>query len=325
MTDVDHYADRYWNDLPQVLHYLQRRATGDPSMWWMDHFKEHYATPPRRRGLVVGCGNGWVERSLYDRGVCEHFDAFDFSADYIAQAEAEQGDRSISYRQSDFRSFQPEGRYDLIVNVAALHHAQHLWHHVATLADAITDDGVFVHWEYIGPRRNQYPSSQLRAMARVRDQLPERFRTPHALKPSRRAAVTGDPTEAVHSDEIVPALEAFFDVELRRDLGGGIAYQLLWNFTEPFEDETDEEAQAALQAILDADEAQTGTSAVPPMFTYIVARPRATPSLHGRFRRHVHEPLREAIPSRMKNRYPGEAVAELVERVGDRIRARRRP
>ncbi|QGG95725.1 class I SAM-dependent methyltransferase [Actinomarinicola tropica] len=322
---VDHYADRYWNDLPAVLRYMQRRATGDPATWWMDHFKATYATPPRRRGLVIGCGNGWVERDLFDRGVCEHFDAFDFSADYLVQAEAAKGDRSISYRQSDFRSFRPEGAYDLIVNVAALHHAQHLWRHVARLADALTSDGVFVHWEYVGPRRNQYPRSQIRAMERVRDELPERFRTPHALKPSRRAAVLGDPTEAVHSDEIVDALEAFFEIEMRRDVGGGIAYQLLWNFTEPFEDEDDAEAQDALQAILRADEAQTGTSAVPPMFTYIVARPRTAATWRGRWRRFVHEPVRESLPARLEDRYPGEAVLELAERAAGRIRARTRP
>ena len=49
MSSVDHYADRYWNDLPQVLRYMQRRATGDPEMWWMDHLKQEWCTPPRRR------------------------------------------------------------------------------------------------------------------------------------------------------------------------------------------------------------------------------------------------------------------------------------
>ena len=32
----------------------------------MDYFKRQYATPRRKRGLVIGCGNGWVERDLYD-------------------------------------------------------------------------------------------------------------------------------------------------------------------------------------------------------------------------------------------------------------------
>ena len=83
----DHYSDKYWNDLPAVLSYLCRRSTGNPELWWMDYFKSMYATPPFKRGLVIGCGNGWVKRNLIDRCVAEHFDAFDFSESYLKEAE----------------------------------------------------------------------------------------------------------------------------------------------------------------------------------------------------------------------------------------------
>lgn len=319
MSAVDHYADRYWNDLPEVLAYIQRRATGDPTRWWMDHLRDTWCTPPRRRGLVIGCGNGWVERDLYDRGVCERFDAFDASPAYLAQAEADRGDRPIRYLRSDFRSFVPDGTYDLVVNVAALHHAQHLHRHVARLRAAMDPDGILVNWEYVGPRRNQYPRSQLAAMRAVRDALPERFRTPHPLKPTRRDAVCGDPTEAVHSDEILRAIDDHFEVVLRNDLGGGIAYQLLWNFVEPFE-AGDPEARAALAAILRADEQQTGTSQVPAMFTYLVARPRRSTTVAARARVQLVEPVRELAPRVLKGRYPVEAVQELGERAISRLR-----
>ena len=179
---VDHYQDSYWNDLPAVLAYLCRRATGRADLWWMDYFKQRYAAQPFKRGLIVACGNGWVERSLIDRGIAEHFDAFDSAEHYLKEAEAQKGTRSIRYFQSGFATFQPRERYDLIVNVAALHHAQYLYRHLSRLTGALAPGGVFVHFEYVGPSRNQYSEDHVSRMAAVNQSLPARFRTTHALQ-----------------------------------------------------------------------------------------------------------------------------------------------
>lgn len=322
MADADHYADSYWNDLPAVLRYLKRRATGDPTLWWMDHLKEQWCTPPRRRGLVIGCGNGWVERDLVDRAVCEHFDAFDASDAYLDQARAERGDRPIRYVRGDFESFVPTGPYDLVVNVAALHHARFLYRHVARLAQAMEPDGIFVNWDYIGPKRNRYPVSQVAAMERVRDSLPPRFRTPHPLRIPLIQAINGDPTEAVHSNEILRAVEDHFDIVQRRDLGGGIAYQLLWNNVAPFEDPDDPEAESVLKRILAADEELTGTRAIPDMFSFFIARPKAARTLAARARLHLFEPVREMTPRMLRRRYPVEAALEAAARVRQRLLSR---
>ena len=192
MPDANHYADKFWNDLPQVLSYLCRRATGDSSLWWMDYFKSNFASRPFSRGLVIGCGNGWVERDLYDRGIASHFDAFDFSAHYLEQCEQSKGARSIRYWQDSFETFNPEGTYDLIVNVAALHHARYLHSHLQKLQGALSEGGVFVNWDYTGPSRNQYSDEHVNLMRAVNEMLPARFRTPHALRPDLRTLLAGE-------------------------------------------------------------------------------------------------------------------------------------
>src|SRR5690348_5178598 len=74
VAEILHCTDRYWNDLPAVVRYLQQRSTGDRELWWMEYLRRRYDTP-FRRGLILACGTGWVERELMDRGIVEHFDA----------------------------------------------------------------------------------------------------------------------------------------------------------------------------------------------------------------------------------------------------------
>ena len=321
----DHYADRQWNELYPVIDYLQRRATGDPTRWWMDDLRDRHAPPGGfAHALVIGCGNGWVERDLSDRGVARRFDAFDASGAYLEEAQRQRGDRPIRYFAADFGSLTLDRRYDLIVNVAALHHARFLYRATRTLSEALTDDGLFVHWEYVGPSRNQYPGPQVAAMEEARRSLPLPFRTPHPLRPDLHDTVELDPTEAVHSSEIRRAVHDHLDVLEWHDLGGGVAYQLLWNHIEPFREKTTE-AGDALAALLRSDERLSGTPSVPNLFAYVIARrPRGRPPLGARYRLLVFEPVREAVAARTGGYYPRELLRLFVARHAPLVRVVRR-
>jgi SAM-dependent methyltransferase len=311
---VNHYQDRYWNDVPAVLSYLCRRATGDAGLWWMDYFKKRYATPPFQRALVFGCGTGWVERDLFDRGVATHFDAFDASPQYLESAESQRKDRSIRYFQSDFSSFRPEQQYDLLVNVAALHHVRDLYRVSATLASALLPTGLFVNWDYVGPSRNQYTHHHVAHMEAMNASLPERFRTRHPLRHPLSSFLKGDPTEAVHSADIPDAVDSYFETVECRSLGGGIAYQLLWNNIEEFLKD-DAEAREVLGRILEADARLTATGEVPNLFSFFVCRPRPQPKsrLSHLFMTRVKEPLREQVADMTGGVYPQELVAQLLD------------
>jgi SAM-dependent methyltransferase len=302
---VDHYRDEYWNDLPGVLRHLCRRATGDPGLWWMDYFKRCYATPPRKRALVFGCGNGWVERDLFDRGVADQFDAFDVSQAYLDQAMRERHDRRIAYFRADFDTFQPTGRYDLLVNVASLHHVRYLYRMLERLWHAIDEHGLFVHWEYVGPSRNQYSDAHVAIMKAVNDSLPERFRTPHPLRHELSTFLAGDPTEAIHAEDILDGLETYFEPVEKKILGGGVAYQILWNNVAPFRSD-DPEAQQALEWLLRLDESFTDSGAVPPLFAFIVCRKRSSIGLRAPLQRLVREPVRERFSRFTGGVYPAE-------------------
>jgi SAM-dependent methyltransferase len=291
---MDHYIDRYWNELPEVLSYLCRSATGDPKLWWMDYFKQNYATPPLQRALVIACGNGWVERSLYDRRVALHFDAYDPDPSYLEQAEALRGDRPIRYFQADFTSFSAEHPYDLVVNVAALHHARRLYETVERVACSMTEAGILVNWDYVGPSRNQYSPKHLGIMKAANRSLPTHLRSPHPLRPALRTIISGDPTEAAHSSEIRKAVGLYFDILEWNDLGGGVAYQILWNNVAGFQD-GDPTAKSSLERLLATDDELTRNGVVPSLFAFFVARRQGRPRarLTKAYHRYMKEPLRE--------------------------------
>jgi SAM-dependent methyltransferase len=311
---VDYYQDRYWNELPAVLSYLSRLSTGDPCVWWMDYIKAKYAAQPRNHGLVIGCGNGWVERDLFDRGIALHFDAFDISDHYLREAEAKRGNRSITYFRSSFDSFTPNKTYDLIVNVAALHHARTLYGFLLRLAPALESDGIFVNWDYTGPSRNQYPLRQVGLMLKVNALLPTRFRTNHPIRPSLRTLLTFDQTEAVHSSEIRRAVNSSFDVIESAELGGGIAYQLLWNNLDEFEKD-DATARSALQYILAADEAHTREGNVPSLFSFFICRRRRTPRARALLDAFIREPIRERVADCFGGLYLSELPSYLAQEI----------
>ena len=81
-------------------------------------------------------------------------------------------------------------------------------------------------WDYVGPHRNQYTAAQGEAAWRVNQSMPVEAQQVMTY-PHLPTMMVGDPTEAVHSELILPTMERYFRIEHRHDLGGGVAYLLL--------------------------------------------------------------------------------------------------
>jgi SAM-dependent methyltransferase len=318
MTDVQdapavsyYGVDRYWNELSGVIGHLARLSTGSEQGWWTRYVEERYCDRPRRNALVLACGNGWVERAIFDQGLVREIDAFDADPAYVEMARKDQGERNINYFVSDFRSFRASRQYDLIVNHAALHHAAWLYRHCYELSKSLARDGILVNWEYTGPDRNQYDEDHVAYLASYNNSLPERFRTSQPLRPSLRLALEADPSEAVHSSEIVHALENEFEIVERRDLGGRLAYPLLWNNIAEYERD-DDEARRVLGNLLADDEEATRCGKIPNLFAFIIARPRTgRRRMRSAIDLHVREPVRERLAEHTGDIYPYEVITTL--------------
>ena len=310
-SSAPYYRDRYWNELDAVNMHLQRRATGEPLTDWIGHLAAWHGRP-FAKALVLNCGNGWVERALVDRGVVAEAVGIDIAPDLLAAATAAAGDRPLRYHQVDVNeaSF-PEGGYDLVVNHAAGHHISHIDRVFRALAALLRPEGVFVSWDYVGPHRNQYPGDMWEAAHRVNVTLPAELRSPMHY-PLLEEMLTGDPTEAVHSELVMEVMRRYFTFEHERALGGAIAYLLLTHNPAVLDRPTAETGPWVAQ-ILDHDAVFTDGAPERTLFAYVIARPGPEPDAASLEQWSADEQEREARAAADGGRYyPPTAVAEAI-------------
>jgi len=171
-----HYSAKYWNDLERVKRYKNKLAAGKENLHWIDDILIRFRKfVPFKRVLIVGCGNGWFERKLFDIGVGLEFDSFDISKKYLQEAKEKRGKRPINYFIEDVNEMESieNDRYDAVFNFAILHHATRVEFAVKKLSQVLKKTGLLFNEEYIGPSRNQYSNEHLEIMLNVMSDLPE--------------------------------------------------------------------------------------------------------------------------------------------------------
>jgi SAM-dependent methyltransferase len=241
----------------------------------MDDFKQRFCTRgPFAHGLFPNCGNGWVERDFIDRGIVRRATAFDYAQDLLDQAETARGSRQVDYFQADANRVElPAASFDLVVNVGALHHVQYIDRLARQLCAALTDHGVLVGFDYVGPARNQYPRAHWRLVAEANRSLPGWLRVPFLRRAHLPTMLVDDPTEAIHSDLVLDVLARYFRVEERHDLGGGIAYPLITHNERFFDPARTDAIGPHLERLLERDRELTADGRVPSLFAYYMAHP----------------------------------------------------
>jgi ubiquinone/menaquinone biosynthesis C-methylase UbiE len=222
-----YYQGQYWNNIPQVLRYICKKFTGDENKWWISDFKERYAVKPFQHGLFLNCGDGRWEREFVDRKIVKSVTAFDVSPDLLEKAKSLKGERSINYILADANKIRlKKSSFDLIVNIAALHHVQYINRLCKILAASLKNDGYFVSFDYIGPYRNQYPLFNWLLIKTVNRFLPVSIRKPNLGYPHLPTMLHVDPTEAIHSNLILKTINRYFNIVEKHDAGGGVAYEI---------------------------------------------------------------------------------------------------
>jgi SAM-dependent methyltransferase len=268
-----YYGGGYWNDLPQVRDYIESRSTGKPDTRWFHHLKQVHGGRPFRKGLFLNCGNGWVERDLLREGICEEAVGIDISADLLDQARKEAADLGVParYYSRDINTADfPEGDYDLVVNFAAVHHVAYVDKVLRRVAEVLPPDGVFASVDYVGPHRNQYGYGQWAAATRLNASLPEGLRS--ALRyPHLPTMLATDPTEAIHSELIVPTVRRYFRLAELNAVGGGLAYLVLSQNAGVHAAAESAPVDRLIRDVLDADAAWTADHE--PMFVFFWGHP----------------------------------------------------
>lgn len=258
----------HWLHLDELRARTNRQVSGDASADALDWLRRHAAQVgelPFKRALVLACGDGWLARDARGRGLADSVIAIDLSPKVLDLArKLSAGVDGIAYLQADMNdlpvgsdAFLP-GSFDAVLAWSSVHHCSSLDRLYAAVHALLRPGGWFFVDEYVGPDRFQFSQAhteQVRALARM---LPERLLTTRSgmvrrefRGPTVEEVVAVDPSEAVASAQILPLLDAHFDVIAKRPYGGSLLHVLLASIAQNFQTPRDARWLRALIAAED--------------------------------------------------------------------------
>jgi len=272
---------REWLSCPQVLRECVFPRLG--GLDWFTFLREKCRPVPRESCLSLCCGDGSVERHLVRMDICRACEGVDISPaaiDVCRQDAALAGLSALTYRVADAETIRlPAASYDLVIGWMALHHIQNLSRLFRQVRRALRPDGLFVINEYVGPARFQAPQSQVDLINEWLHRLPARLRVgsdgqvrDRWVPPSAEHVAGIDPSEAVSSDRILPALEREFMTIERIDYGGGLLHWVLHDITQNFSPD-DAEATSWLRRLRDAERDLMERGVLTSDFSLLIVRP----------------------------------------------------
>lgn len=274
-----------WLDHPTIQRFhINQMISADPDTDWLTYSFWNFIKEEKETGLILGCGDGGLERHAATLSICREYDAIDISAEALAVAKAkavESGLKNVNYILGDLNLIALEKeKYDVAFSSMTLHHVENLKHLLGEVHSSLKSRGIFFVHEYVGPSRFQWTGKQLTIMNDLLAILPEHYRRlsgkfrqkfkERVVRPSIEFLEENDPSEAPCSSDIIPLVETLFRIIKRVDYGGTILYYLLENIVSNFDPEKEEDI--ALLRLLSYFEQRLITwGIVPSDFTYIVA------------------------------------------------------
>jgi 2-polyprenyl-3-methyl-5-hydroxy-6-metoxy-1,4-benzoquinol methylase len=260
-----------WMANTAVLMYLNERATGDPARDWLSSWAHRWFVGSDLRVLVLGCGEGWLERAVAQWPFVARIDAVDFAEEAVARArEAARGMDRIHHGVVDLnRDELPAADYDVVVAHSVLHHVENLEHAFGQIERAMRPEATLVVNEYVGPNRFQFSDSVLAIMNALLGCLG----LPPKQRPTVAEMLANDPTEAVRSEELLPFLAKEFEVLERKDIGGTILQHLLYETVAGFRFEVPRE-RSIVEMLCTIEAMLVDSARVPCDYVILAARKR---------------------------------------------------
>ncbi|MDI9679449.1 class I SAM-dependent methyltransferase [Burkholderia cenocepacia] len=257
MDETQHkkFVENHASSLRSMHDYYNRRVMGHENLHYLHYFLRKYLSD--KPGLVVGSfgsGGGHLERSLLEMGFpCEKIEGYELNPRLVESSNAkaiEIGAHNLEYFEADLNNPNlPVNRYDLGIFFHSLHHVERVDACVAAAKASLKDDGLLLVVDFVGPTQHQWTDQQLSIAQSLLQALPKRYRVigkgprikNKLRRPSVREVVRADPSEAIRSEDLLPALRAHFvEIELK-SLGGTILNHIFDGIASNFDEEREED------------------------------------------------------------------------------------
>ncbi len=253
--------------IPEVKESWNFKISGDSNCTYEKYVSEKYLDENLELKLLsIGCGEG-----LHERNFAKHFSfskviGVDISPASIANAItlAKNEQLNIDYISGDFTKMNFDNqKFDVILFDSSLHHFNDINSFLKTnIQPLLADEGIVVVFEFCGPNRLQWRTSQLKKAKEVLKNIPEVYRKlantnwvkQNAYRPGIFRMLLVDPSEAPDSENLQKALQNNFEIVEETKLGWNIIQPLFKNIAHHFMNDQPE-TKKWIQFILDEEAA----------------------------------------------------------------------
>jgi 2-polyprenyl-3-methyl-5-hydroxy-6-metoxy-1,4-benzoquinol methylase len=199
--------------------------------------------------LSIGCGGGTAEIKFSDYSCFEEILAIDLSEKIIqhARQKIEGKNLKLKFECINFMSFEPGNeKFDVIHFNSSLHHFFNIGKTLSKVKSLLNENGIVILNEYVGPNRFQWSTQRLKYLNEVlkkhvpsshKKRLNNFIEKSAIYRVGLFRSILSDPSEAVHSDEILKAVHSSFNVIEEKELGGNLLHPLLKDIAHHFIDE----------------------------------------------------------------------------------------
>lgn len=225
-SNIDiYYGGKYWNNYSECLSEIHTRFFGKDIDWKQYLIEQGFTN--FEHALILNCGNGWVERELYDYGIIQSATCVEYSTVLVDECNQKKDNRKLQYICHDINTIDfDKNTFDVVINYSACHHIRYIEKVMSNIHKWLKPSGYFIQNDYLGPQRNQYTKHQWNQMNLVNDKLDinikKQLKYPNIIR-----MMLDDSTEAINSDKVIPLTYDIFNVVQHSKSGGVIAYELL--------------------------------------------------------------------------------------------------
>jgi len=232
-------SSNYWI-IPKVRERWNYLVSGSKDIAYEQYFVEKYLVG-KENLTMLSLGSGTCSHELkfarypqFKKVIC-----IDFSEKLLGEAKTNATKNEISnieFIVNDVDKFKINSlSYDVILFHSSLHHFKHIPKLLERVYLGLKDDGILLINDYVGPNRLQLKKGQLKEINRLLNDIPKDYRK-RVVTNKYKQSVSGpgllrmlitDPSEAVESVTILPAIRARFDTIEEKNLGGDL---LMWIF-----------------------------------------------------------------------------------------------
>ena len=238
--------------------------------------------PDHLRGLTLGCGDMACEHWFFIHPALpfERVDAYDISPEIVQRARQRTGalGLNVQYYLEDVNEIElPPETYDLVVVAHSLHHFKRIDHIVDQIDRSLKLGGLFVAWEYVGPRYQRFSRRQRAYANRILRALPAKYRRELdgsiRWRAKSQPMFSMSPDEAIRSDRILPALKRMNI--LYQYNWAGLLFPLLRGGIAVNFDQNDPEDRKVIDCLFQLDRLLCQSGQVEPDFTITLATGKA--------------------------------------------------